>query len=62
MTCRPAQVPFPISSLTDATRIRATVKPSPMPIPSKKEATGPCFPAYASARPMMMQFTTISGI
>ena len=38
------------------------VKPSPIPSPSKRAGTAPCLLAYDSARPKMIQLTTISGI
>ena len=41
------------------TRVR--VKPSPMPSPSSAESSILFFEANISARPRMMQFTTISG-
>ena len=38
------------------------VNPSPIPIPSNNDGIGGFLEAYASARPRMIQFTTISGI
>ena len=38
------------------------VKPRPMPTPSSIESKAEFFEAKASARPRMMQFTTISGM
>ena len=43
-------------------RVSARVKPSPMPMPSKSDATGVFLAAKASARPRMMQFTTMRGM
>ena len=52
----------PRSSRTQPKRVRAPVKPSPIPIPSKMLANGEFLQAKLSARPKMIQFTTISGI
>ena len=38
------------------------MKPSPMPMPSSSEAPRLFFEAKASARPRMMQLTTMSGM
>ena len=40
----------------------ASVKPKPIPIPSKADLPTLFFEANASARPKMMQFTTMSGM
>jgi hypothetical protein len=54
--------PAPNISLTDPINTSDTVKPIPMPIPSKMESqTGFRF-AKDSARAMIMQFTTINGM
>ena len=55
-------VPEPINSRTRPITVRAIVKPSPIPIPSKNESTGEFLEANASALPRMIQLTTISGI
>ena len=62
ITCTPKIVPAPRSSRKEPMSARATVNPSPIPIPSNADRTGPFFMAYASARPRMIQFTTISGM
>ena len=54
--------PEPRISRKIAIQVRPTVNPRPIPIPSKADSTGPFFAAYASARPRIIQFTTISGI
>ena len=55
-------VPAPISSLNAPRIVIATVKPSPMPRPSNTDGITGFFDAYDSARPRIIQFTTISGI
>ena len=54
--------PAPMISRTDAMRARAKVKPMPVPSPSARESTTPFLHANASARPRMMQFTTMRGM
>ena len=58
----PAKEPAPMISRKPPRRIRAKVKPRPMPMPSNRAGIGFAFSAYASARPRMMQLTTISGM
>ena len=58
----PNSEPAPIISLTAPSVISANEKPSPVPIPSNILATGLFLQAKDSARPRIMQFTTISGI
>ena len=55
-------VPTPMISRTRPMTVIAAVKPKPMPMPSKNDGIMPFFEAYASARPKMMQLTTISGM
>ena len=55
-------VPLPMSSLTNPRQVSASVNPSPIPSPSKMEITGAFLEAKLSARPKMIQFTTIRGI
>ena len=43
-------------------RTMAKVKPRPIPKPSMIESQSPFFDANASARPRMMQLTTMSGM
>ena len=62
MTCTPKTVPTPNSSRMEEIRVMASVKPRPMPKPSTAEASGLFLKANASARPKMMQLTTISGM
>ena len=59
-TGRPQNVPQPSVSRMAAMAQIASVKPRPMPAPSMAESTTPCLLAYISARPRMMQLTTIS--
>ena len=54
--------PLPRISRTAPITVSASVKPRPMPTPSRIESSGEFFEAKASARPRMMQFTTISGM
>ena len=59
---RPAiQVPEPRISRIEPMIVRVMVKPMPMPIPSRAESTMPFLEANISARPRMMQLTTIRG-
>ena len=55
------QTPRPEAPKT-ATSATASVKPTPAPSPSSAELTTPFLDANASARPRMMQLTTISGM
>ena len=43
-------------------QVRPSVNPSPIPIPSNTDGRTGFFDAYASARPRMIQLTTIRGI
>ena len=61
-TLRPKAVPLPRTSLTRPARVRATVNPRPIPIPSMTESRGLFLFAKASARPRIMQLTTIRGM
>ena len=56
------KVPLPRSSRMIHMTTRATVYPSPWVRPSAAEARTPCLEAKASARPRMMQLTTIRGM
>lgn len=58
----PKIAPAPRSSLTAPRSVKAMEKPKPIPMPSKRLATGPFLQAKASARPRIIQFTTISGM
>ena len=60
-TATPNSVPAPKSSRTQPISTSVRVKPRPMPRPSSAESSTVCFEANISARPRMMQFTTISG-
>ena len=61
MIWMPYQVPAPSTSRMVLMSSRARVKPRPMPTPSSAESTTPFLEANISARPRMMQFTTIRG-
>ena len=61
MICTPNRVPAPSSSRMEPITSRVRVKPMPMPRPSSAESITPCLEANISARPRMMQFTTIRG-
>ena len=54
--------PAPAISRIAAISASASVKPMPVPSPSASESITPFLQANASARPRMMQFTTISGM
>ena len=54
-------VPLPMISLTAPMHVRESVKPSPIPIPSKAESRTPFLFANISALPRMIQLTTIRG-
>jgi hypothetical protein len=56
------RVPLPATSRIDATITRAMVNPRPMPMPSARDSQGELRAANASARPRMMQLTTIRGM
>ena len=59
---RPAiQVPEPRISRMVPMMVRVMVKPMPMPMPSRAESRMPFLEANISARPRMMQLTTIRG-
>ena len=62
MNFRPNTEPLPSASRTAPSRVSDSVKPNPMPIPSSAESATLFFEANASARPRMMQLTTISGM
>jgi len=55
----PHQLPPPRISRMVAIEQMASVKPRPMPSPSIAESMTPCLLAYISARPRMMQLTTM---
>ena len=57
----PAKVPFPNTSLKVAISKRAMVNPIPIPSPSNAESKTVFLRANISARPRMIQFTTISA-
>ncbi len=56
----PIHEPVPRISLTEPIVKRESVKPSPIPSPSRIEGISLFFDAKASARPRIMQFTVIS--
>ena len=58
----PNIAPAPNNSRTAPNNVSAIEKPAPIPIPSKILSIGPFLQANASARPKMIQFTTISGM
>ena len=58
----PKQEPAPNISRTAPSNVSAIAKPIPIPIPSKILAIGEFLQANASARPRMIQFTTIKGM
>ena len=58
---RPNQVPEPRISRMEPMISRAKVKPIPIPIPSRADLNTLFLLANISARPRMIQFTTISG-
>ena len=60
--CKPKAVPFPKISRTKPAKVKAMVNPRPIPKPSIMESTGGFLEAYASARPKIIQLTTINGI
>ena len=60
-TGNPAMVPAPISSRMEPIMHSVRVNPSPIPIPSRAESTTEFLLANISARPRMMQLTTIRG-
>ena len=62
ITGTPKNSPAPKSSLTAPIAVSATVKPSPIPRPSNMDGMTGFLEAKDSARPRMIQFTTISGI
>ena len=55
-------IPAPRSSRKIPRTSRAIVNPSPIPTPSITDRNGGFLEAYASARPRMIQFTTINGM
>lgn len=58
---QPKIVPLPKNSRMAPMTISAPVKPAPMPSPSRADRPTLFLLAKASARPRMMQLTTISG-
>ena len=58
----PNAVPEPMNSRTRPSTQRAIVKPKPWPTPSKNESIALFLEAKASARPSMIQLTTIRGM
>ena len=58
----PKNVPAPRTSLKALTSTSARVKPAPMPNASMIEGRTGFLPEKASARPNMMQLTTIRGM
>ena len=62
MIVKPRRQPVPRSYLIAPMAASASVNPIPMPIPSRAESTTVFLFANASARPRMMQFTTIRGM
>ena len=62
MNFMPNIAPLPSISRTAPITVRESVNPNPMPSPSIAESSTLFFEANASARPSMIQFTTISGM
>ena len=60
--CIPKSEPAPINSRTQPRRVSASANPKPIPRPSNALAIGVFLQANDSARPRMIQFTTISGM
>ena len=60
-TWMPKKVPMPRISRMEPMITRVRVKPRPMPSPSRAESTTVFLEANSSARPRMMQLTTIRG-
>lgn len=62
-SCLPniSRLPVPSISLRKEIIIRAIVKPKPIPSASAAESNTEFLDANASARPKIIQFTTISG-
>ncbi len=58
----PNSLPVPKSSRKVAIIASANVKPIPIPTASCKDDHRPCLLAKASARPKIIQLTTIKGI
>ena len=58
----PNREPAPSSSRNIPSTVSAMVNPMPIPTPSKKLGTAPFLHAKASARPSIIQFTTIKGM
>ena len=58
----PANVPAPRISLTAEIKIRAAVKPRPIPNPSNIDLPTEFLLANASALPKIIQLTTIKGM
>ena len=56
----PRKVPLPKTSRMQAMAVSARVKPKPMPTPSSAESSTVFLLANISARPKMMQLTTMS--
>ena len=61
MTCKPKKLPLPKNSRMMPMIVRATVKPSPVATPSTALSRTGFLLANASARPKMIQLTTMSG-
>ncbi len=57
----PNRLPLPRISRMQPMSSRVKVKPMPMPRPSRADSTTWCLVANISARPRMMQLTTIRG-
>ena len=58
----PSKLPDPSNSRTEANTLNPSVNPIPIPNASKIESTTGFLQAKLSARPKIMQFTTINGI
>ena len=58
----PKRLPAPNISRAQPNKVNARVNPKPHPKPSKRLANGLFLAAKLSARPRMIQFTTIRGM
>ncbi len=59
---KPKIEPAPNISLKEPSKVKANVNPNPMPMPSNNESDTLCLEAKASARPKIIQLTTINGM
>ena len=61
MSWMPSQVPLPMISRMEAINTMVRMYPTPIPRPSSVESSTVFLQANISARPRMMQLTTISA-